>query len=112
MDYNNQQAAYYDQPNDYKTWSIINLVGSIICCCSCCGIISLVLSIIALTKSNSVSKYRLMGETGLPLALEASNSAKTFNIIATVLLVIEAIVTVFYYFIYGFAQISQAIANM
>ena len=51
MDYNNQQAAYYDQPNDYKTWSIINLVGSII------G-------------------------------------------------------TVFYYSIYGFAQISQAIANM
>lgn len=112
MNYNNQENVYFDKPNDYKTWSIVNLVVSILFCCSCCGIISLVLSILALLKSNDVSKYLRMGETGIAPALEASSSAKTFNTVATILLVLNCLGTIVYYAFFGFAQISQAIANM
>ncbi|UKK54489.1 CD225/dispanin family protein [Prevotella sp. E2-28] len=112
MNYNNQGDIYFDRPNDYKVWSIINLIVSILFCCSCCGLISLVLSIIALLKSNDVSKFLRMGEAGIAPALEASNNAKTYNIIATVLLVLNCIGSVVYYVVFGFAQISQAIANM
>lgn len=50
MEYNNQENTFVPQPNDYKVWSIVNLVVSILFCCSCTGIVSLVLSIIALMK--------------------------------------------------------------
>jgi hypothetical protein len=56
MDYNYQENTFVPQPNDYKVWSIVNSVISILFCCSCTGIISLVLSIIALMKSNDVNK--------------------------------------------------------
>ena len=105
MNYNNQGDIYFDRPNDYKVWSIINLIVSILFCCSCCGLITLL-------KSNDVSKFLRMGEAGIAPALEASNDAKTYNIIATVLLVLNCIGSVVYYVVFGFAQISQAIANM
>ena len=59
MEYNNQENTFVPQPNDYKVWSIVNLVVSILFCCSCTGIVSLVLSIIALMKSNDVNKYNM-----------------------------------------------------
>ena len=58
MEYNNQENTFVPQPNDYKVWSIVNLVVSILFCCSCTGIVSLVLSIIALMKSNDVNIYQ------------------------------------------------------
>jgi len=87
MDYNYQEN-YVEQPQDYKTWSIINLVGSILCCCGggWCSIIPLVTSIIAMIKSNEVSKSLMMGENGISLAQDASGKAKTLNIVSSVLL--------------------------
>lgn len=111
MDYNNQENAYYEQPNDYKLWSIINLVISIVFCCSCCGLISLGLSIYALIKSNEVGNCLAMGEAGIPAAQVASKNAKTFNIVSTLLLVLQAILSVVYILIYGFSTIAQ-FANM
>jgi hypothetical protein len=108
MEFHYEQAAFSNKPNDYKTWSIINLVVSIVLCCSCCGIISLVLSIIALTKSNNVSKYLMMGENGILPAQQASKDAKTYNIVATALLVVDSLGTIMYYIFFGFAQFSQA----
>jgi len=108
MDYN-QQYAYSQQPNDYKTWSIVNLVISVLFCCSCSGIVSLVLSVIALMKSNEVSKLLLMGNEGFARAQEASSLAKTLNIIASVLLGIGIITSIVYVFVVGLANITQTI---
>lgn len=74
MEYNNQENTFVPQPNDYKVWSIVNLVVSILFCCSCTGIVSLVLSIIALMKSNDVNKYNMMGESSAILAQDASKT--------------------------------------
>jgi hypothetical protein len=111
MDYENQGINYAVQPKDYKVWSIINLVISIIFCCSCCGLISLGLSIYALIKSNEVGNCLAMGEAGIPAAQKASKDAKTFNIVSTILLVLQAILSAVYLFIYGFSTILQS-ANM
>ena len=107
MDYNSQETAYYEHPNNYKTWSIINLVVSIVFCCSCCGIISLGLSIYALMKSNEVDNSLRMGKAGYAIALEASQNAKTFNIVSPVLLVLNAIGSVIYMMFYGFSTLAQ-----
>ena len=111
MDYNNQENAFYEQPKDYKLWSILNLVISIVLCCTCCGLISLGLSIYALIKSNEVSNCLALGEAGIPAAQEASKNAKTFNIVSTILLVLQLIVSACYLLIYGFSTIAQY-ANM
>ena len=110
MDYNTQAFPNTaGQPNDYKTWSIINLVVSILFCCSCTGLISLVLSIIALVKSNDVSKYMMAGETGLMQAQEASKTAKTLNLISSILLGIGFAFSIIYIVIYGLAGILDAL---
>lgn len=106
-----QQFFNYEPPKDYKVWSIINIIVSILFCCSCCGIISLVLSIIAMTKSNEVGRCLAMGEAGLPVAQEASKNAKLFNLISTILLILDAICHIAYLAIYGISTIAQQ-ANM
>lgn len=110
MEYN-QQYANSQQPNDYKTWSIVNLVISVLFCCSCSGIISLVLSIIALMKSNEVSNQLQLGEVGFARAQEASSLAKTLNLIASILLGIGIVTSIVYIFVVGLANITQSISN-
>ena len=95
--YQNQNAGYAEAPQDYKVWSIINIVVNLICS-GCCGIIGLVLAIMALLKSNVVSKYIGMGDDAS--ALEASNKAKTFNIISSVFGGLSVIVNVIYIILY------------
>ena len=63
-------------------------------------------------KEAGITKVVTIEASGIAPALEASNDAKTYNIIATVLLVLNCIGSVVYYVVFGFAQISQAIANM
>lgn len=109
MDYNYQENTFVPQPNDYKVWSIVNLVISILfCCSSCTGIVSLVLSIIALMKSNDVNKYNMMGESSAILAQDASKTAKTLNIISSILLAIGFITSIIYMLIYGITGIAEA----
>ena len=110
MDYNNQEAPYFDRPNDYKTWSIVNLAVSIFFWCSCTGIISLILSIIAFNKSNDVNKYLQAGESGLVLAQDASKTAKTLNIISSVLLglgIISSIISIICWGAFGFGDMMR-----
>jgi len=106
------QNMFTEQPKDYKTWSIINLVISIFFCCSCSGIISLVLSIIALVKSNEVNKFLLSGETGMLQAQDASKTARTLNLIASILLGIGFVFSMIYLAIFGLTSITQAMSNM
>jgi hypothetical protein len=111
MNYN-QEYAYSQRPNDYKTWSIINLVVSVVFCCSCAGIVSMVLSIIALMKSNEVNNMLQLGDnTGFLRAQEASNTAKTLNIISSVLLGIGVIGSIIYVLVVGVANITQSLNN-
>jgi len=109
MEYNNQENIFTPQPNDYKVWSIVNLVISILFCCSCTGIVSLVLSIIALMKSNDVNKYNMMGESSALLAQDASKTAKTLNIISSILLAIGFITSIAYIFVNGLTGIAKAL---
>jgi hypothetical protein len=109
MEYNNQENIFIPQPNDYKVWSIVNLVISILFCCSCTGIVSLVLSIIALMKSNDVNKYNMMGESSALLAQDASKTAKTLNIISSILLAIGFITSIAYIFVNGLTGIAKAL---
>ena len=111
MEYNNQENTFVPQPKDYKVWSIVNLVISILFCCSCTGIVSLVLSIIALMKSNDVNKYNMMGESSAILAQDASKTAKTLNIISSILLAIGFITSIIYMLIYGITGIAEAIQH-
>lgn len=111
MEYNNQDNTFVPQPNDYKVWSIVNLVVSILFCCSCTGIVSLVLSIIALMKSNDVNKYNMMGESSAILAQDASKTAKTLNIISSILLAIGFITSIIYMLIYGITGIAEAMQH-
>lgn len=112
MEYNNQENTFVPQPNDYKVWSIVNLVVSILlCCCSCTGIVSLVLSIIALMKSNDVNKYNMMGESSAILAQDAFKTAKTLNIISSILLAIGFITSIIYMLIYGITGIAEAMQH-
>jgi hypothetical protein len=108
MDYNYQENTFVPQPNDYKVWSIVNLVISILFCCSCTGIVSLVLSIIALMKSNDVNKYNMMGESSAILAQDASKTAKTLNIISSILLAVNFALDIVYALIWGIAGIADA----
>ena len=48
-----------------------------------------------------------MGKAGYAIALEASQNAKTFNIVSTVLLVLNAIGSVIYMMFYGFSTLAQ-----
>lgn len=109
MEYNYQES-YTEQPQDYKTWSIINLVGSILCCCGggWCSIIPLVTSIIALVKSNDVSKYLTMGENGLSSAQDASGKAKTFNLVSSILIGLGLVSGILIWIFY----LGSALANM
>lgn len=100
MDYQYQNAGYVEAPQDYKVWSIINIVLGVLCC-GCCGIIGLVLGIMALLKSNDVSKFVAMGEDGLAQAQEASSKAKTFNIIASVMVGLSVIFNILYLILYA-----------
>ena len=110
MEYNNQENTFVPQPNDYKVWSIVNLVVSILlCCCSCTGIVSLVLSIIALMKSNDVNKYNMMGESSAILAQDASKTAKTLNIISSILLAVGFILSIICTLISSLTDLVKAI---
>lgn len=107
MDNNLNGNAFPQQPKDYKTWSIVNLVISIIFCCGCTGIIALILSIIALIKSNDVVKYNNMGESSALLAQDASKTAKTLNLISSILLVAGFIFSIVYFAIFGATQLAN-----
>ena len=102
--------AFPQQPKDYKTWSIVNLILSIICC-GCPGIVPLILSIIAVVKSNEVARNNSIGESALPAAINASQTAKTLNIISTVWIIASLIIEIIYFSIFGVAQI-MALMNM
>lgn len=92
-DYQYQNDGYVETPQDYKIWSIINIVLGVLCC-GCCGIIGLVLGIMALMKSNEVEKNIQMGEQGIMLAQEASSKAKTYNIIASAFVALSFIANI------------------
>ena len=109
MEYNYQGNISEQQPNDYKTWSLVNLIVSIVFCCSCTGFISLILSIIAFIFSNDVSKYYLAGETGVMLAKKKSEQVKTLNIICSVLLAIGIIITIVSIIANGFGYYAHAL---
>ena len=111
MEYNNQENTFVPQPKDYKVWSIVNLVISILFCCQCLSIVSLVLSIIALMKSNDVNKYNMMGESSAILAQDASKTAKTLNIISSILLAVNFAIDIVYMLIWGIAGIAEAIQH-
>ena len=85
MDYQYSNPGYTPAPpQDYKVWSIVNIILNVLCC-GCCGIIGLVFAVMALLKSNEISNLVAMGEEGMAQAEELSNKAKTFNIVASVL---------------------------
>lgn len=102
MDYQEQSEEYVQMLPDYKAWSIINIVLSVIFCCSFCGIASLILSILALVKGNDVNKYVAQGEAGLVSAQEASKNAKMFNLISSILLALCFVGCVIYAIVYFF----------
>ena len=109
MDYQNQTTEYVEMPADYKVWSIVNIVLSALsCCCSCFGIIGLVLSIIALMKGNDVAKFTEQGEAGLIQAQEASSKAKLFNIIASALVGVGIVVGIISFFLGFFDAILNS----
>ncbi len=91
MEYQYQNAGYIEAPQDYKVWSIINIVLGVLCCCNC-GFISIIMGVLALLKSNDVAKYIAMGEEGIGMAQEASSKAKLFNIIASAFIGLSIIV--------------------
>lgn len=62
-DYQYQNDGYVETPQDYKIWSIINIVLGVLCCCNC-GFVSIIMGILALMKSNEVEKNIQMGEQG------------------------------------------------
>ena len=111
MEYNNQENTFVPQPKYYKVWSIVNLVISILFCCQCLSIASLVLSIIALMKSNDVNKYNMMGESSAILAQDASKTAKTLNIISSILLAVNFAIDIVYMLIWGIAGIAEAMQH-
>ena len=111
MEYNNQENTFVPHPKDYKVWSIVNLVISILFCCQCLSIASLVLSIIALMKSNDVNKYNMMGESSAILAQDASKTAKTLNIISSILLAVNFAIDIVYMLIWGIAGIAEAMQH-
>ena len=111
MEYNNQENTFVPQPKDYKVRSIVNLVISILFCCQCLSIASLVLSIIALMKSNDVNKYNMMGESSAILAQDASKTAKTLNIISSILLAVNFAIDIVYMLIWGIAGIAEAMQH-
>ena len=90
-DYQYQNDGYVETPQDYKIWSIINIVLGVLCCCNC-GFVSIIMGILALMKSNEVEKNIQMGEQGIMLAQEASSKAKTYNIVASAFIVLSIIV--------------------
>lgn len=104
--YGNSYGSMPIKPNDYKLWSIIGLILSVICCCNC-NIVSLILSILALVKSFDVQKYYEMGEAGIMQAKDASEKAKLFNIISYIFLVIWLILGVIYWIVNGFSAIMD-----
>ena len=101
-DYQYQNDGYVETPQDYKIWSIINIVLGVPCCCFC-GFVSIIMGILALMKSNEVEKNIQMGEQGIMLAQEASSKAKTYNIVASAFIVLSIIV--------GFIGLIINIAN-
>ena len=107
MEYEHQGTRNIIRPDDYKAWSIINLVFSIIfCCCTCTGIISLFLSIIALSKASDLNRSLTMGELGIIPAQETSNTIKNLNIVSSILIAIGIIASLIYYSLYGLAMLS------
>lgn len=99
MDYQYQNTGYIEAPQDYKMWSIINIVLGVLCC-GCCGIIGLVLAIMALMKSNEVGTAIQQGEAGMAIAQEASEKAKLYNIIASALVGLSFIFNFIYIILY------------
>jgi hypothetical protein len=72
----------------------------------------MVVSIIALMKSNEVNNMLQLGDnTGFLRAQEASNTAKTLNIISSVLLGIGVIGSIIYVLVVGVANITQSLNN-
>ena len=71
----------------------------------------LLLSIIALMKSNDVNKYNMMGESSAILAQDASKTAKTLNIISSILLAVNFAIDIVYMLIWGIAGIAEAMQH-
>ena len=109
MNYNYQENVSGQQPDNYKTWTLVNLCVSIVFCCSCTGIISLILSIVALLYSNDVDKYNLAGESCALLARKTSDQVKTMNIISSVLLAIGIVLTIVNIIANGFGFYMHAL---
>ncbi|MBQ3629676.1 MAG: CD225/dispanin family protein [Prevotella sp.] len=87
LNYQNVQGAKNGMPiNDNKALAIVALVLSIVCC----NIISIVLAVIGVVKSNDVTKFAAAGQQ--QLAMSAAKSAKLFSWIAIGLLVLGLII--------------------
>ena len=91
LNYQNAQGANTGMPiNDNKTLAIVALVLSVVCC----NIISIVLAIIGMVKSNDVTKYAAAGQP--QLAMSAAKSAKTFSWIAIALLILGLVINIIF----------------
>ena len=110
INYQNYATGNPVQPvNDNKVLAIVALVLSVVCC----NIISIVFGILALVKSNDVSKYMGMGQQ--EMALSASKSAKIFSWVAIGLLVLGLIINVVFIMsvggMEGYMQMVQEMMN-
>ena len=95
LQYQNQQMGVGNVPpqvpSDYKTFSIVNIVLSVLCICNT-GLVAIIFAILALLKGQDVSKRVAIGDyIG---AQNASSQAKLFNIISTVVLVLGVVLGV------------------
>lgn len=117
MDYQNQTTEYVEMPPNHKTWAIVNIVlaaiicGGATCTFAICGviinIIALVFAILALLKSNEVSKFAGQGEAYLMQAQEASSKAKLFNIVSTALIVLNLLLFIAFFAFYFFGILGS-----
>ena len=85
---NNATNSHAPLVQDNKALAVVALVLSVVCC----NIISIVFGILAIVKSNDVTKFAAMGQH--ELALSASKNSKLFSWIAIGLLVLGVIIQV------------------
>ena len=94
MDYTQNQEGY-TPVKDNKVLAIVALVLSVFCC----NILSIVFAIIALVKSNEVSKFQMMNQP--QLAEQSGKRAGLFSWIAIGLLVLGLIIQYVWLFAMG-----------
>ena len=87
INYQNPAMGGPVQPvKDNKVLAIVSLVLSIVCC----NIISIVFAILAIVKSNDVSKFLAMGQQ--QMAQSASKNAKIFSWVAIGLILLGIVI--------------------